>query len=76
MPTLTPSALLPPARRLWLAGARYLWLAAFMGAAILAAGLLIKIGAPIVPVAVAIAATAFLQWRRRRTSGAAPRGSR
>ncbi len=34
MPALTPSALLPAARRLWLAGGRYFWLAAFMGAAI------------------------------------------
>lgn len=34
MPDPTPSEL-PAARRLWQAGARYLWLAAFMGAAIL-----------------------------------------
>ena len=40
MPDPTPSAL-PAARRLWQAGGRYLWLAAFMGAAILVS---LKIG--------------------------------
>jgi hypothetical protein len=48
----------------------------FVGAAILSAGLLIKIGAPIVPIAAGIAAAAFLQWRRLRTKDAASRGTR
>jgi hypothetical protein len=38
----------------------------FIGACILAAGLLIKAGVPIVPVAVGIAAAAILTWRRQR----------
>jgi len=36
----------------------------FVGASILATGLLIKIGAPLVPVALGIAMAAFFNWRR------------
>jgi hypothetical protein len=38
----------------------------FIGSCILAAGLLVKAGAPVVPVAVGIAAAAILTWRRQR----------
>ena len=39
----------------------------FGGASILAAGLLIKFGAPLVPVGFGIAAVALLNWWRVRT---------
>ena len=35
----------------------------FFGASILAVGLLLKIGAPLVPVALGFAAAAFLTWK-------------
>jgi hypothetical protein len=38
----------------------------FIGASILAAGLLIKVGAPIAPVVMGIAMAAFFNWRRER----------
>ena len=38
----------------------------FAGASILAAGLLIKLGAPLVAVAAGIAAVAFINWKRQR----------
>jgi hypothetical protein len=38
----------------------------FIGASILAAGLLIKVGAPLFAVAMGIAMAAFLNWRRER----------
>ena len=36
----------------------------FIGASILAAGLVIKAGAPVVPVVLGLAAAAFLTWKR------------
>ena len=36
----------------------------FVGACILAAGLLIKVGVPVVPIALGIAAAAYLTWKR------------
>ena len=36
----------------------------FVGSCILAAGLLIKVGVPIVPIAIGIAAAAFVTWKR------------
>jgi len=36
----------------------------FIGSSILAAGLLSKFGAPLVPVAIGIAAAAFLTWKK------------
>jgi hypothetical protein len=38
----------------------------FIGASILATGLLIKAGAPLVAIAMGIAMAAFLNWRRER----------
>ena len=37
----------------------------FIGACILTTGLLIKAGAPLIPVAVGIAAAAFVNWRKQ-----------
>jgi hypothetical protein len=42
----------------------------FFGASILAAGLLIKFGAPLVPVALGIAIAAFFSWRREHRATA------
>ena len=36
----------------------------FIGACILATGLLLKAGAPIVPIALGIAAAGFVNWRK------------
>jgi hypothetical protein len=36
----------------------------FMGASILVAGLLLKAGAPLVPIAVGLAVAAFLTWKK------------
>jgi hypothetical protein len=38
----------------------------FIGACILAAGLLIKAGAPLVPIVLGMAAAAFITWKSRR----------
>ena len=38
----------------------------FIGASILSAGLLVKVGAPIPAVAVGIVAVAFINWRQRK----------
>ena len=38
----------------------------FLGASVLAVGLLLKAGAPIVPVAVGLAAAAFFTWNKSR----------
>jgi hypothetical protein len=38
----------------------------FIGSCILAAGLLIKAGAPLVPVLVGLAAAGFFNWKRHR----------
>ena len=48
----------------------------FIGASILSAGLLFKMGAPIVPIALGITAAALLHWRKQRTRDGTPRGSR
>jgi hypothetical protein len=42
----------------------------FIGASILATGLLIKVGAPLVPVVMGIAMAAFFNWRRERRANA------
>ena len=42
----------------------------FIGSCILATGLLLKVGAPLGPVALGIAAAAFLNWKRQQ--GAVP----
>jgi hypothetical protein len=39
----------------------------FAGSCILAAGLLVKIGVPVAPIAMGIAAAGFLNWKRRAT---------
>ena len=39
----------------------------FLGASILSAGLLFKLGAPLVPVAIGLAAAAFLTWKKQRS---------
>jgi hypothetical protein len=39
----------------------------FIGASILAMGLLFKAGAPLIPVAIGIAAAAFVNWRNQRS---------
>lgn len=38
----------------------------FVGSSILVAGLLIKIGAPVVAVALGIAGAAFINWKRQQ----------
>lgn len=38
----------------------------FAGSCILAAGLLVKAGAPLVPLGLGIAAAAFFNWKRQR----------
>jgi hypothetical protein len=43
----------------------------FVGATILSAGLLIKVGAPLVPVALGIAGAAFVNWKRHQRTAAA-----
>ena len=40
----------------------------FVGATILSCGLLFKIGAPVLPVVAGVAAAAFLNWKRHRSS--------
>ena len=40
----------------------------FIGACILSAGLLFKAGAPLAAVVAGIAAAAFVNWRRQRSS--------
>jgi hypothetical protein len=39
----------------------------FVGACILTAGLLIKAGAPLVPIALGIAGTALINWKTKRS---------
>jgi hypothetical protein len=39
----------------------------FLGASILSVGLLLKAGAPLVPVAVGLAAAAYLTWTKQRS---------
>ena len=36
----------------------------FAGASILAAGLLVKVGVPVAPIAIGIALSAFVNWKR------------
>ena len=38
----------------------------FVGASILAVGLLIKVGAPVVPIAVGLAGAAYFNYRKQR----------
>jgi hypothetical protein len=45
----------------------------FIGACILAAGLLVKAGAPLVPIAVGIALAALVTWRIQRRPNGLPR---
>jgi len=46
----------------------------YLGASILAAGLMVKAGAPLVPVAVGLAVAALLTWRKAaRSSQQLPR---
>jgi hypothetical protein len=40
----------------------------FVGAAILSCGLLFKVGAPVLPVAIGVAAAAYLNWRKQRST--------
>jgi len=40
----------------------------FLGASILAAGLMVKAGAPLLPVAVGLAVAAVLTWMKARSS--------
>jgi len=37
----------------------------FVGACIIAAGVLIKVGVPVVPIVAGIAAAAYLTWKRQ-----------
>jgi len=39
----------------------------FIGASILSVGLLIKLGAPLVPIALGLAVAAFLTWKKQRS---------
>ena len=39
----------------------------FVGASILVVALLIKVGAPLVPIAIGLAAAAFLTWKYQRS---------
>jgi hypothetical protein len=39
----------------------------FVGACILTAGLLIKVGAPLVPIILGIAGAAFINWTQQRS---------
>jgi hypothetical protein len=48
----------------------------FIGSCILVAGLLLKAGAPIVPVAAGMALAAIITWRMQRRADGAPRSSR
>ena len=45
----------------------------FIGAAILAGGLLVKAGAPLVPLALGLAIAAFLTWKKSRPTNQRPR---
>jgi hypothetical protein len=43
----------------------------FIGSCILATGLLLKAGAPLVPIALGIAAAAFVNWKRHQRAASA-----
>jgi hypothetical protein len=45
----------------------------FLGASILAAGLVVKAGAPLLPVALGLAVAAFVTWKAARSSQQLPR---
>ena len=45
----------------------------FIGASILAGGLVLKAGAPLAPVALGLAAAAYVTWRRQRPRADAKR---
>jgi hypothetical protein len=38
----------------------------FIGSSILVAGLLIKLGAPVIAIALGVAGVAFINWKRQR----------
>ena len=44
----------------------------FLGACILAGGVLIKLGAPLVPIALGLALAAIVSWKARRPPGGNP----
>jgi hypothetical protein len=48
----------------------------FIGSCILVAGLLLKAGAPIVPIGAGMAIAAFVTWRMQRRTDGTPRSSR
>ena len=45
----------------------------FVGAAILAVGLLLKAGAPLLPLALGLAVAAFFTWKKSRPTNNLPR---
>jgi hypothetical protein len=45
----------------------------FFGASILAVALLVKAGAPLVPLALGLAVAAYFTWKKSRPSGPPPR---
>ena len=48
----------------------------FVGSCILAAGLLIKAGAPVVPIAAGMAIAGLFTWKMQRRPNGSPRSSR
>ena len=48
----------------------------FIGSCILVAGLLLKAGAPVVPIAAGMALAGIITWKMQRRSNGAPRSSR
>jgi hypothetical protein len=48
----------------------------FIGSCILAAGLLLKIGAPVVPIAAGMAIAGLITWKMQRRTDGASRSSR
>jgi hypothetical protein len=48
----------------------------FIGSCILVAGLLLKAGAPLVPIAAGMAIAGLVTWRMQRRTDGAPRSSR
>jgi hypothetical protein len=48
----------------------------FIGSCILAAGLLLKAGAPVVPIAAGMVLAGIITWKMQRRANGAPRSSR
>ena len=48
----------------------------FVGSCILATGLLLKVGAPLVPIALGIAAAAFFNWRKHHGAASSKKQTR